>query len=263
MELIKSARKHGSLVSEIVYIILNIGLAVSVFGLVYLFPDLPVLAYLLVVLSKWRVLSVRPRFWWDNFQANFLDLLLGVSVVTMLSSAREFLVLQLVITGLYALWLVVLKPMTARLAIQAQAGVTQFVAITALLSTAYVWPSWSVVLCMWVIGYVSARHILVTYEEDDVTFLSLIWGLIVAELGWVAYHWTFAYSVGAADSIFKIPQIAIIVTLVSYLAVNCYMLYKTKGKIKLGSIMWPALFALGIIFIMLLPFLNDLDKSSL
>ncbi len=259
----KSARKHGSLVSEIVYILLNIGLAIAVFSLVYLFPNLPVLAYLLVILSKWRVLAVRPRFWWDNFQANFLDLLLGISVVTMLSSAREVLVLQLVIAGLYALWLVVLKPMTSRFAIQTQAAVTQFVAVTALFSTAYAWPSWGVVLGMWLIGYISARHVLVAYEEDDVTFLSLIWGLIVAELGWVAYHWTFAYSFGAADSIFKIPQIAIIITVIAYLITSGYSIYKAKGKLKFGDIVWTSVFALGIIIVMLLPFFNDLNKNNL
>ncbi len=263
MELMKSARKHGSLVSEVVYVLLNVGLAAAVLALVYLFPSLPILAYLLVILSKWRVLSVRPRFWWDNFQANFLDLLLGVSVVTMLSSAREVFVLQLAIAGLYALWLVVLKPMTSRLAVQTQAAVTQFVAITALLSTAYAWSSWGVVLGMWVIGYISARHVLVAYEEDDVTFLSLVWGLIVAELGWVAYHWTFAYTFGAADSIFKIPQIAIIITVMAYLVASGYSVYKTKGKLKFNDVIWPSLFVLGIIVIMLLPFFNDLDKNNL
>lgn len=261
MELIKSARKHGSLVSEVVYILLNVGLASSVLGLVYLFPDLPILAYLLVILSKWRVLAVRPRFWWDNFQANFLDLLLGISVVTMLSSAREVFVLQLVIAGLYALWLVILKPMTTRSAVQAQAAVAQFVAITALFSTAYAWSSWAVVLSMWVIGYVSARHTLVAYEEDDITFLSLIWGLITAELGWVAYHWTIAYSFGSSDSIFKIPQLAIILTLLGYLASHSYTTYKTKGTTKLGDMVWPSLFVLGTI-IVLLTFFNGLDPNN-
>lgn len=261
MELIKSARKHGSLVSEVIYVLLNIGLAVGVLALVRLFPDLPVLAYLFVILSKWRVLAVRPRFWWDNFQANFLDLLLGISVVTMLWQARDVLVLQLIIAGLYGVWLVILKPMTSRLAMQTQAAIAQFVAITALLSTSFAWPSWTVALGMWVIGYVSARHILVAYEEDDVTLLSLIWGLIVAELGWVAYHWTIAYSFGSSESIFKIPQLAIIITLLGYLVCHSYSVYKAKGKLKFNDVIWPALFALGTIII-LLAFFNTLDPSN-
>lgn len=257
----KSARKHGSLISEVVYVLLNIGLAAGTLVLVYLFPNLPVLAYLLVLLSKWRVFAVRPRFWWDNFQANFLDLLLGISVVTMLWQAREVFVLQLIIAGLYGVWLVVLKPMTTRLAMQTQATIAQFVAITALLSTSFAWPSWTVVLGMWVIGYVAARHMLVAYEEDDVTFLSLIWGLVVAELGWVAYHWTIAYSFGPPESIFKIPQIAIIITLLAYLMSHSYSVYKTKGKLKFNDIVWPTLFALGTI-IVLLVFFNTLDPNN-
>lgn len=261
MELIKSARKHRSIVSDVVYNLLNLGLAAAVFGLVYLFPDLPVLAYLLVILSKWRVLAVRPRFWWDNLQANFLDLLLGVSVVTMLWQARDIIVLQVILAGLYALWLIILKPMTSRVAVQVQAIIAQFVAITALFSTSYEWASWTVVLSMWLIGYVSARHTLGTYEEDDITLLSLIWGLIVAELGWVAYHWEIAYSFGVPGSIFKIPQIAIITALLSYLAARCYGTYKLKGRLKLGDVIWPGLFVVGIIAILLL-FFNGLDPNN-
>ena len=261
MELMKSARKHGSLVSEIVYFLLNVALAGGVFALVFLFPDLPVLAYLLVILSKWRVLAVRPRFWWDNFQANFLDLLLGVSVVTMLWQAQGVTLLQIIIACLYAIWLIALKPMTSRLAMQSQAAIAQFVAITALLSTSFSWPSWAVVACMWIIGYVAARHTLVSFEEDDITLLSIIWGLVVAELGWITYHWTAAYSFGLADSIFKIPQLAIIVAMLSYLTCYSYSVYKAKNRIKLNDIIWPVLFVVGTIGV-LIAFFNGIDQNN-
>jgi hypothetical protein len=261
MELMKSARKHGSLLSETIYFLLNIGLAGGVLLLVSLFPNLPILAYIFVLLSKWRVLAVRPRFWWDNFQANFLDLLLGVSVVTMLWQAREEIFLQIVITVLYAVWLVALKPMASRMAMQIQATVAQFVAITALLGISFAWPSWAVVIGMWVIGYVAARHILVAYEEDDITFLSLIWGLVAAELGWVTYHWTIAYSFGSASAIFKIPQTAIIVTLLGYLVAHGYSVYKNKHRIRLTDIIWPALFVLATVTV-LLAFFNGIDQNN-
>lgn len=261
MELIKSARKHGTLVSELIYILLNVGLALGALLLVYLFPDLPVLAYLLVFLSKWRVLAVRPRFWWDNFQANFLDLLLGLSVVTMLWQAKGVFVLQVVIAILYVLWLVILKPMTSRVAVETQAAVAQFVAITALFSASFMWPSWLVVLGMWVIGYISARHTLGAFEEDDITLLSLLWGLFVAELGWLAYHWTIAYSIVMTDSVFKIPQIAIIVTVLSYFTARMYNLYVSKKKVGFSDYLWPAVFACGIILILLLLF-NTIDPNN-
>jgi len=263
MELIKTARKHGTLVSELIYIVLNISLALGALLLVYLFSDLPVLAYILIFLSKWRVLAVRPRFWWDNFQANLLDLLLGLSVVTMLWQAKSVFILQVVITILYIIWLIALKPMTSRFSIQAQAAVAQFVAITALYSASYIWPSWTVVMGMWVIGYISARHTLGAFdEEDDVTLLSLLWGLFVAELGWLAYHWSIAYSIVATDSIFKIPQIAIIITVISYFATRMYTLHSTgKKKVIFSDYLWPAVFSFSIIFILLLLF-NTIDPNN-
>ncbi len=262
MELIKTARKHGTLVSELIYIFLNVSLALGVLVLVYLFSDLPVLAYILVFLSKWRVFAVRPRFWWDNFQANFLDLLLGLSVVTMLWQAKSVFILQIVITILYVLWLVILKPMASRVAIQTQAAVAQFVAITALYSTSYMWPSWPVVLGMWVIGYISARHALGAFdEEDDITLLSILWGLFVAELGWLAYHWSIAYSIVATGSIFKIPQIAIIVTVLGYFTARMYNLYTSKKKVTFNDYLWPAVFAGSIILILLL-FFNTIDPNN-
>jgi len=261
MELIKTARKHGSLVSEIVYFILNVGLALGVFGVVYLFPNLPVLAYLLVILSKWRIFAVRPRFWWDNFQTNLLDLLLGLSVVTLLATARDEIVLQIAITVLYGIWLVVLKPMSSRLGVQTQATIAQFVAVTALFSTAYAWSSWTLVVIMWLIGYISARHMLGAYEEDEITLLSLVWGFLMAEIGWVAYHWTIAYSVGSPDSIFKIPQIAIIITMLSYFVGRSYGIYKKKGTMNASDVLWPGLFVAGTILVILI-FFNGLDPIN-
>lgn len=261
MELIKSARKHGTLVSELIYILLNVGLALGAFILVVLFPELPVLAYLLILLSKWRVFAVRPRFWWDNFQANFLDLLFGLSVVTMLWQARDDVILQIIITIFYVLWLIILKPMTSRLAIETQAAAAQFVAITALFSTSYGWPSWPVVAGMWIIGYISARHTLSSFEEDDITLLSLLWGLFIAELGWLAYHWSIAYSVFMTGSVFKIPQIAIIVTVLSYFTVKMYTLVTSKQKVSLSDYLWPAVFACSIILIILMLF-NGIDPNN-
>ena len=257
MELVKSAGKRTSRLSEALYVLFNVGLAAAVFALVFF--EVPVLAYLLVALSKWRVFAVRPRFWWANIKANLLDLLLGLSMVAMMLQSSELVWLQAAVAILYALWLVILKPRSEQSAILVQAGVAQFMAITALFSVSYDWPSWVVVACMWVIGYISAQHALSTFEDSDVTLFSFIWGLIVAELGWLGYTWAIAFTLVPTSSL-KIPSIALIVTLLAYLSSRAYKVYSSKNKLRLNDVTFPAIFSSGIILIILI-FFNDINRG--
>lgn len=257
MELVKSAGKRTSRLSEFLHTIFNIGLASAVLLLVYF--GLPVLAYAMVVLSKWRVLAVRPRFWWANIKANLLDLLVGLSIVTMLLQASEVLWLQVFITVLYSLWLAFLKPKSDKWALFAQAGVAQFLAITALYTVSFDWPSVAVVAWMWVIGYTSAQHALGAFEDEDVSLMSLLWGLVVAELGWLAYHWVVAYSV-APTGLLKIPQIAVVVTALAYFAISAYAHFEKKGKLRFLDVKYQAIFTASIILVVLI-FLNGIARG--
>lgn len=257
MELVKSAGKKTSLVSEVLYVMFNVALATAVYLLVLF--GVPVMAYLLVAISKWRIFAVRPRFWWANIKANLLDLLLGLSVVTMIWQSADTAWLQVAVAVLYALWLVVLKPRSDRGAVLVQAGVAQFMAVTALFSVSFDWPAWLVVAVMWVIGYISAQHALASYDEGGVTLLSLVWGLIVAELGWLAYSWTIAYSITAAGN-FKIAHIAFIVTLLGFFAAKAYGISISKKKLRLSDVTLPAVFSGSIILIILI-FFNDITRG--
>lgn len=257
MELVKSAGKRTSLVSEILYIFFNVGLAVTVFLLAFF--GLSLLSYAVVVLSKWRVLAVRPRFWWANVKANLLDLLLGLSIVAMMIEAGGTLWLQILLTILYSIWLVVIKPRSGQSAVLTQAAVAQFMAIVALYTVSFDWYSWVVVGCMWIIGYISAQHALSSFEDSDVTFLSLIWGLLVAEMGWLGYNWAIAYAVSPNGAL-KIPQIAVIVTLISFVAMRAYGVFSRKKKLRLSDITVPTIFSLSIVMIILI-FFNDITRG--
>ena len=65
---------------RISYYVLNIGLAAALLVIAQAFQT-PFPALALVVLSKWRIIAVRPRFWWANIQANLVDLTVGIGVV--------------------------------------------------------------------------------------------------------------------------------------------------------------------------------------
>lgn len=245
MDLIKSITRRSK-VSDIFYIILNLALAAGVLMLTLAFQP-PYLAYLLVVLSKWRVFAVRVRYWWANLQANTIDLLVGVSAVTLIWQAHGVILLQSFLAVLYAAWLLILKPRSKRKYMVWQAGVAQFLALTALFSIAYALDSIVVVALCFIIGYVCARHVLISFDDDNPVFVAMVWGFLSAELGWLSYHWTTAYALAAN---LLLPQVAIIATLFSFVAVKFYD--ARVRELPLGrQIKAPVLFGIAVLVILL------------
>lgn len=246
MELIKSAARRSK-VSDVVYVILNLVLAGAVLGLTVAFQP-PYVAYLLVLLSKWRVFGVRPRFWWANLQANMVDVLVGISAVTLIWQASGTLIIQILLAVLYAGWLLILKPRSSRKFMILQAGVSQFLSLTALFSVAHYLDSSIIVVTCALVGFVTARHVLSSYEEDDALLLSAIWGFLIAELGWLSYHWVVAYEITAT---LLLPQVAILAGLFSFVAIRFYdAKYHDKNIAK--AVRAPFLFSLAILAILLL-----------
>lgn len=278
MELIKLAGRRSKL-SDIVYILLNIAYAVSLFILVSPGVDLPYLAYTLVLLSKWRVIAVRPRFWFANLQANFVDFMVGISVVTlMVLTAASTPWVSVLLTVFFAFWLLVLKPHNAQKWVLLQAAIAQFISLMALFSFAHSFElkplltdsSFLTVVLAWIIGYMAARHALSSFpDEDERSLLSLIWGFIVAELAWLAHHWTIAYSVyddlaASSDKQLMIPQVAIVVTLLGFITVKWYEAIRKPEIKKLNADARSAtLFVMIAITILMLFFNGSLDITSL
>lgn len=255
MEFLRLAKRR-TVLSESLYFLLNISLAVALFASIAFIAS-PLLAVCLVLISKWRVFAVRPRYWWAHVQANLVDIIVSLGFVTLLMVAESdvalSLPLQLGLTVLYIVWIFVLKPRSSRTMMATQAAVAMGVGITALYSIAPGWPSSAVVLAMFVIGYITARHVLSAYDEDDTTFLALIWGFVCAQIGWLAYHWTVAYSMPFVDSI-KVPQVAVIVLALSFAAERAYSCYEQYQKIRWSEIALPVLSSGGVIAVMLVLF---------
>jgi len=259
MEFLKSSKRR-SLLSELVYIILNIALAVAVL-LVVRAIESPLPAFGLVLLSKWRVLAVRPRYWFANIQANMVDIIVSLSIVVLLYAASAELALQLFITALYIGWLLFIKPRSKRVFVAIQAGAAVFLGVTAMLSGTYDWIASSVVVMMWIVGYSSARHVLGSYDDVHMSFYSLVWGLVFAEIGWLVYHWTFAYTLpGAAD--IKLSQASFILLAFSFLAERAYASYSRHGAVRSNDVVLPALLSVSVIVILLV-FFNTLGTGTI
>lgn len=258
MDFLKSSKRR-TLLSEIVYYGLNIGLAGAIL-LVVLAIESPVSAFALVLLSKWRVFAVRPRYWTANIKANLVDVIVGLSVVILLYAASGSIGVQLGLASLYVVWLLFIKPRSAHVFVAAQAAIAVFFGVSALMSVSYAWASSAVVICMWVIGYSAARHLQSSYEEPHRSFFSFLWGFLFAELGWLGYHWNFAYTLPGFGAV-KLSQVAIIALALSFMAERLYASYHQYGKVRSGDVLLPVIFSISTILAILL-FFNTLSSGG-
>lgn len=259
MEFLKLPKRR-TLFSELIYILLNVALAIALLVIVWAIAS-PYAAFALILLSKWRVFAVRPRYWFANLQANMVDVIVGLSVVILLYAASGALVTQILLTLLYIAWLLVIKPRSKRMFVAIQAGAAIFLGVSALVQVSYGWIASLIVLLMWVIGYSAARHILGSYDEAHVSFYSLVWGLVLAEIGWLTYHWTFAYSIPGAGDI-QLSQVALIALGVSFVAERVYASYIKHGAVRSADVMLPILLS-GSVILILLTFFNTLNTGAL
>lgn len=255
MEFLKTVRRR-SFLGEMSYIILNIALAIGVILLIRI-TDSPWLSIGLILISKWRVFAVRPRYWFVNLQSNLVDYIVSISFVLFLysvyagdSMADQKLVLVIALLAIYMAWLIFIRPRSKRLFVVAQAGVALFSGTAILYGVAYSLPLSVVALSMWVIGYATARHVLASYnEETQVVLLSQIWGLVLAEIGWIAYHWTIAYTLFGFSGV-VVPRVAITVLSLGFVVYKSYDSYYHHKKIRSTDVVLPILFSFGIVVVL-------------
>ncbi len=176
--------------AHVVYIILNVLLPLLVLGLVR--ADFVPFAVAVVLLGKWRMFAVRPRFWGANLRANAIDMIIGVSTVGVMATTATSWT-QLGYAAAWMLWLVFIKPRSGVLWVSVQALLGQVVGLIALFS---VWPHASL---MWLviaaggICYFAAHHFFYSFDEEYSQFLSYVWGFFSASLVWVLGHWLIYY----------------------------------------------------------------------
>lgn len=250
MELIKSAA-HRTKFGDIAYFFLNIAFAATVLVLVQFFTP-PYAAFGLILLSKWRIFAVRPRFWIANIKANIVDVIVGLSVVALISQASNSVVAQICIAAFFAVWLLFIKPRSGRRWAMIQAGTSLFIGIMAIFSYSHNYPVVFVVLAAWLIGFMATRHVLSAYGEEEETLMSLAWGLFIAQLAWFAYHWTIAYTLTGQ---LKVPMIALIIMLLSFVSAKLYDSYsRNDGTISFSDIREPVIFVTVILVVLLVGF---------
>ena len=247
MEFLRPSR-HRTLLSETVYIVLNILVALVIFMVVHTVGSLPA-AITLVFLSKWRVIAVRPQYWYANLISNLVDIIVGVSYVVALYVVSNELYVQIGLVVLYIVWLLLIKPRSKKIWVLLQSAIGLFSGVSALMYVSSDWWSSMVVIAMWIIGYATARHVFTAYKEVHYGLLSLIWALVVAEIGWICYHWNFAYSFG--DSNLKLSQAALISVLIGLIVERGYAAIHAHKTLKSSDVVVPTVLTIGFLVVLI------------
>jgi hypothetical protein len=172
------------------HLVLQVVLPVLVFILVRL--SFVQLALSIIVLSKWRMFAVRPRFWPANVRANAVDLMVGMSLVLFMSHS-DSLALQLTWTVAYVFWLLVLKPGVGLTTVSAQAFIGQLLALMALYLVWDAGPLYGLTAMTGLICFLAARHFFDSFDEPYARLLSYVWGYFGAALAWLLGHWLLFY----------------------------------------------------------------------
>lgn len=255
MEFIKTARRKSFLASSM-HVLLNIAL-VAIIWLSIWVTGSPFVAVGLVFMSKWRVFAVRPRFWIANVKSNLVDLIVCLSLVGLMwvSGAANISISTAILAVIYIIWLIAIKPRSKKVFIDIQAIFSVFIGFFALFSIGYNWPISIIVVLTWLIGYSALRHVLSTKENGSLEILSLMWGLILAEIGWIFSHWTVGYPMFGLSSLI-VPQVAIIAAVLSFLVFSMYRAKEDDGKISFQEIILPLLFTLAV-FVVVMGFFSS------
>ena len=257
-DFIRLARKRG-VIADILHAAFNLIFAAAVTCLVVFFPDTPWPALALVVLAKWRTVAVRPRYWRANFLSSLPDLCLGAGVVVLMwqaGSVATSLMLtawpvQLALAIFYAAWLIFIKPQHKHNWVLVQSGLSQFISLMAIFSVANRLPLAVVVFLTFASVFASARQTLSLHEEKDQTLLALIFALAISELSFATWHWTVAYQI---TPLLKVPQIAIIATVIGFVAERAYAGWRGDGKIQWREIGLPLIFTVAVILLLVFGF---------
>lgn len=185
--------------ANIFHLLLLIILPAVVFILVRLQFEL--LALIMVVLSKWRMFAVRPRFWAANIRANSVDIIVGLSIVFFMSHSSMALGLQLAWAILYGVWLIFVKPRSSLLFTSIQSGIGQLCGLSALYLAWASGPRLGLVFLTGLVCFLAARHFFDSFNEPYARLLSYLWGYFGAALAWILSHWLLYYQIVAQPTL--------------------------------------------------------------
>ncbi len=172
--------------SQVFHLLLTVVLPISIYVLVRL--SLVQLAIAMILLSKWRIFSVKPRYWSPLIKTNAVDLIVGFSTIILMINTTSAL-MQLIWAVAYAMWLILIKPSASIFGISTQAFVAFVYGLVAIYMEWGASSSTALMVMTWLVCYSVARHYFSGFDEPQISFLSNAWGLFGAALSWILSFW--------------------------------------------------------------------------
>lgn len=234
--------------SSVLYILLRALLPLLVLAITA--TGFPYIAVALVLLSKWRMFAVKPRYWIPNVRSNLVDIFIGLSVIVFIAGTHSWIT-QVIWTALYVIWLVWLKPRSDSISVMSQALIAQVLAIVAFYRVAPDQSLLAGILVTWLVCYACARHFFNAFEEPMVRTLTQIWAWFGATIAWILGHWVIQY--------LFLPQIALVLTIIGYGLATLYYLDKNE-KLK-ATTRRQLIGIMGLLLLIVVVFSDWQDKT--
>lgn len=193
VKLLTSKLKPVSGTSYLLHAGLLVLLPIVVFVLVR--AEFTQLALSIVLLSKWRMFAVRPRFWPAIVRANAVDIIVGLSIVLFMTHAATTW-WQLLWAVVYGVWLVAIKPAGGLSMTTVQAMIGQLFGLSAVFLVWSTAPLYGLVLLTGLVCYLAARHFFDGFDEPYSKLLAYLWSYFGAALAWLLGHWLLFYVSG-------------------------------------------------------------------
>lgn len=184
--------------SHVFHVFLLALLPIILFVLVRL--DFVTLALSLIIISKWRMFAVKPRFWLVNIRANAVDILVGLSVVLFMAHFAEFS-LQVLWALAHIVWLTVIKPGASIVMNALQSMTALLLSQMALFMVAGDLSLLVLVSASGLICFAVAHHFLSSFDEPYTKFLSYCYAFMGAAITWILGHWLLYYGILAQPAL--------------------------------------------------------------
>ncbi|MBQ3318745.1 hypothetical protein IJG76_01885 [Candidatus Saccharibacteria bacterium] len=248
-------RKGRNLASTIIQVILNILLGIASV-VATLISGSPLIGLILVILSKWRIFAVRPRFFLVNLKSNLVDLTVGLSVVMLayfigstVTPAHYFL------AAFYVIWLLLIKPRSGKIWPLVQSLAAILLGISAATIGGMMSADIVAVLFSIIIIYGALRHILIQNEApENFELIALAGSVLGAEITWLCSIWGIIYTFDQSTGLMLTQSAVIIALLVSLFYSVFESVQKYDGRLRARDIAIPTLFTFAILAVIIFAF---------
>lgn len=213
--------------------------------------DLVAVAFIVLLLSKWRMFAVHPRHWIAHLRSNAVDIIAGLSFIVFIAQTTDIWQ-QALWVFLYEIWMLFIKSGSTALMVSLQALVAQSLGSVAFFLAFKGSDLFVYVIGFWLIAYFCARHFFAIFDELHGSLMASIWAFFAASIMWVLGHWLIFFG--------PIAQPALLITVMGACLGGLYYLEKHK---KLHTTIKRQLIAMMLAIVFVIVVFSDWGDKAI